>query len=351
MAGLRLMAVALVFFLSAEPSLAAMDQTWLANIIEGIKNQYALGDTFSLAVNVPQDQDPSNLQQVLQGDPADKVTQTVSQGQVYQGPRVVAATKSGALSRVLENIQPFIKSSQGNFLIIYSVESPCGPTCTNANENGIAAKINDITQNWSGYAFVFSNVADVTAAGMSQKAQLFKQLTISRLGLDNIFRCYEPGDDDFQCTSCSTGGDVTPSCVANTGGETTMPESGGTDTGPGLGLQIGAGPGLGLQIGTGSGLGLQIGTGGESGGRRRGGEAGRLSRCKGRKRSCKRRGGGQRRGGGKQRGGSRRNKGGKVRKRPKQRGRGKGRKRGKGGRRSKPKRGRKSKGKRGKRRG
>lgn len=39
MAGLRLMAVALVFFLSAEPSLAAMDQTWLANIIEGIKNQ------------------------------------------------------------------------------------------------------------------------------------------------------------------------------------------------------------------------------------------------------------------------------------------------------------------------
>ncbi|KAI3353566.1 hypothetical protein L3Q82_020086, partial [Scortum barcoo] len=84
MAGPCWMAVVVAFFLSAQDSLAAVDQNWLTSITEGIKNQYALGDTFSLAVNVPEGQDPNDLQQVFQDDPADKVKQTVSEGQVYQ---------------------------------------------------------------------------------------------------------------------------------------------------------------------------------------------------------------------------------------------------------------------------
>ncbi|XP_029285456.1 uncharacterized protein LOC115006961 [Cottoperca gobio] len=233
MAGLCWMALA--FFLSAGDSLAAVDQSWLASVIEGIKNEYALGDTFSLAVNVPQNQDINDLQQVFQDDPADKVKQTVSQGQVYRGTRVVAAAQSQAVSRVLENIQPFVKSSQGNFLIIYSEKSPCGPTCTtNANDDSTSGEINDIIQNWSGYAFVFSRVVKVPAADTSQLSESFKRLGISKLGLDNIFRCYKPRDDPFQCSSCSSGGDVTPSCVANdaqSNQEQGVSESTGTEIG------------------------------------------------------------------------------------------------------------------------
>ncbi|CAK6976325.1 hypothetical protein E3U43_008169 [Scomber scombrus] len=213
MAGLHWVAVVLAFFLSTGTSLADVDQSWLKSIVEGIKNEYALGDTFSLAVNVPQNQDPTDLQEVFQDDPADKLKQTVSLGQVYQGTRVVAT--SGALLDVLENIQPLIANSQDNFLVIYSEESPCGPTCTSNNEDTITERINDVIENWSGYAFVFSKVADVPATDTSQQAESFKELGISKLGLDHIFRCYQPGNDPFQCTSCSSDGDVTPSCVAN----------------------------------------------------------------------------------------------------------------------------------------
>ncbi|KAL7404615.1 hypothetical protein ABVT39_017169 [Epinephelus coioides] len=142
MAGLCWTAVVLALLLSTGRSSAAVDQNWLTSVIEGIKNEYDLGDTFSLAVNIPQDQDINNLQQVFQGDPADTVKQTVSKGEVYQGTRVLAATGSKALSRVLENMQPLINSSQGNFLVIYSEESP------SANEDNITGKINDVIQNW-----------------------------------------------------------------------------------------------------------------------------------------------------------------------------------------------------------
>ncbi|XP_038568407.1 uncharacterized protein LOC119898291 [Micropterus salmoides] len=272
MAGLYWMAVVLAFFLSAENSLAAVDQNWLTSTIEAIKNEYALGETFSLAVNAPQD--PNNLQQVFQDDPADKVKQAVSGGQVYKGTRVVAS--SGPVSTVLENIEPFIKSSQGNFLIIYSEESPCGTTCTNANDDGIAAKINDVTQNWGGYAFVFSKVVDVPDADASQLSQSFKQLGISKLGLDNIFRCYKPGDDPFQCTSCSSGGDVTPSCVANNA-VSNQEQGGGEEIAPTQAIPTDTGGG----------------TGGGSKGK---GKGGRVSKCKGRgsrKRGCRRGKGGR----------------------------------------------------------
>ncbi|TMS22863.1 hypothetical protein E3U43_008169 [Larimichthys crocea] len=298
MAGLCWMAVVLAIFLSAGNSLAAVDQNWLESIIEGIKNQYALGDTFSLAVNIPQNQDPDNLQQVFQDDPVDKVKQTVSEGQVYQGTRLVAA---GAVEQVLENIQPFIKRCQGNFLVIYSEESPCSPTCTNANEDSIASKINDVIQNWKGYAFVFSKVVDVPGADMSQQSESFKKLGISKLGLDNIFRCYQPGDDPFQCTSCSSDGDVTPSCVSNNA--PSIQE-------PGVANEISTVPPTGIDLSN------QIlpGHGGRKGGKVR--------------KQCRRKGGCKRRGGRK------RGKGGKVRKRGKQRKGGKGRRRGKpGGRR------------------
>uniref|UniRef100_UPI0037E83E89 uncharacterized protein n=1 Tax=Semicossyphus pulcher TaxID=241346 RepID=UPI0037E83E89 len=392
MAGRCWLPVLTAFFLCAGNSLADVDQNWLTSIIEGIKNEYELGDSYSLAANVPLNQNPNSLQQIFQDDPADRVKQAVSGGRVYRGRRVVASAQPGALSRVLDNIEPFIKSSQGSFLVIYSEESPCGPTCTtNANQDGITAKINNVAQNWRGYAFVFSKVVRVPAADTSQLSKSFKQLGITKLGLDNIFRCY--GDDPFQCTSCSSDGDVTPACVANNAPSNQEQEA---DEDISSVPAAGADMGEGFEMGTSVGEGLNTGIG--TGSRRGEGKRGRLSRCKGpgsrkggckggkgskvrgqckrkgsckrkggikqrkggkvrgqckRKGSCKRKGGIKQRKGGKVRGqykrgrgckrkgGGRRGKGGKVKKRGKKRGRRKGRRSGKG------RRGRRNKGQRG----
>ncbi|KAG8014524.1 hypothetical protein GBF38_003021 [Nibea albiflora] len=86
MAGLCWMAVTLsVLLYAGRCSAIAMTHDQLSDIVDKVWYGYALGDTFSLAVNVPQNQDPANLQQVFQDDPVDKVKQTVSGGQVYQG--------------------------------------------------------------------------------------------------------------------------------------------------------------------------------------------------------------------------------------------------------------------------
>ncbi|CAI5681439.1 unnamed protein product [Oreochromis niloticus] len=308
MAGLCWLVMVPAFFLSPPNILAAVDQDWLTNIVAAVKNEYELGDSFSVALNIPQNQDPSSLQEILQNDPADRVRGALSQGQVYKGTRVVAATQSQALSHVLQNIQPFIKSSEGNVLVIYSENSPI------SNDKGITLNIGDITHNWSGYAFVFSNVADVPASDTSQLTQSFKHLEIAKLGLNNIYRCYEPGDDTFQCTSCSSGGDVTPECVANTA---LSNQEQGTDVEtpkPGLGTGLFNDIGTGIETGIGNDIGSKIPPGSGRG------KEGQMSKCKGNQRgSFKRRGGSQLRGGGrckkgsKLRGGGRRKKGSKLR--------------------------------------
>ncbi|XP_030595443.1 uncharacterized protein LOC115787012 isoform X3 [Archocentrus centrarchus] len=334
MGGLCWLLLVLALFPSPPNILAAVDQSWLTSIVAGIKNEYELGDSFSVAVNIPRNQDPDSLQQVLQNDPADRVKEAISQASMYKGTRVVAATQPHALTRVLQNIRPLIKSSDGNVLVIYSEGSP------GSNDNGITSSINDITHNWGGYAFAFSNVADVPASDTSQLTQSFKRLHIAKLGLNNIFRCYEPGDDTFQCTTCSSGGDVAPSCVQNTalssqeqGTRAETPKSGlGTGLGYGIGTGIGAGIGAGIgthigndigtdignDIGTDIGNDIDTGIGSEitAGSDRPKEKGGRMSECKGRRRgSCRRRGGSKlRRGGGKRKKGNKLRRGGGKRK-------------------------------------
>ncbi|XP_034392166.1 oleosin GRP-17-like [Cyclopterus lumpus] len=306
MAGVRWAAVVLTVFLSAGGSRAAVDQNWLTGIVEGLKKEYALGDAFSLAVNVPEEQDINTLPEVLQEDPADKVKQTLSEGQVYQGVRVVAAAQPEAVARVLQSMQTLVNGSAGNFLVIYSEEAPCCP----ADPNDVADKINDVVQKWSGYALVFSKVADG-----SQLAESFKQIAASKLGLDHIFRCYKPGDDAFRCTGCSSGeGGVAPSCVATDAPSIT--EQGGGDA-AGTGEETAQGGGGGQAIATG----IDELTGGGRG--KGGGKAGKESKRRGSKggkvrKQSKRRGskGGKVRKQSKRRG----SKGGKVRKQSKRRG-------------------------------
>ncbi|XP_023189317.1 uncharacterized protein LOC111608595 [Xiphophorus maculatus] len=207
MAVLCWVVLVLAVFLSPQCSLAAVDEAWLTDIIQNLKNEYELGDSYSLVVNLPVNQDISSLAEVLKDDPADAVKQAISTGQGYQGTRVVAAAQSGALAHVLEKIQPLIKSSDGNVLIVYSEGYP--------DANGIDNKISNIVQNWKSYAFVFSKVADVADADTLARAAMFKEQEVSKFGLENIFRCYEQSDS-FQCTNCKAGDNVAPSCVADT---------------------------------------------------------------------------------------------------------------------------------------
>lgn len=165
----------------------------------------------------------SDLQQIFQDDPADRVTEGVSGGDVYRGARVVAAGRSAALSRVLDDVQTLASSSRGGFLVIYSDRSPCDP----ADPSGLAGKI-DVVRRWSGYAFVFSE-AD-RAAGSLQCA------AVSKLGLDNIFRCYEPAGDALRCDSCAE--------ASSAGGEVAGPRSlTGTDDEAASGGEVGGGGG------------------------------------------------------------------------------------------------------------
>ncbi|XP_014858273.1 PREDICTED: uncharacterized protein LOC106927305 [Poecilia mexicana] len=360
MAALCWVVLGLAVLLSPQRSLAAVNQDWLTNIIQNLKNEYALGDSYSLAVNIPVNQDLGSLAEVLKDDPADAVKQAISAGQVYQGTRVVAAVQSGALGQVLEKIQPLIKSSDGNVLIVYSEGYP--------DANGIDNKISDVVQNWKSYAFVFSKVADVADADTLQRAALFKQQEVSKFGLENIFRCYEQSNS-FQCTNCKEGDNVAPSCVADTtqsnGNEETAQSNGNEETAVGT-----PAPPAGSDEGTisGSNNGIDTGSitseeggeviGGGKGGKggkvrksRRRGKGGKVRksrrRGKGRKmRKSRRRGKGRkmrksrRRGkGGRMRKSRRRGKGGKMRK---SRRRGKGRKMRKSRRRGKGRKMRKS---------
>ncbi|XP_074521433.1 uncharacterized protein LOC141787048 [Halichoeres trimaculatus] len=289
MAALGWTLVLSALLLSAGTTLADVDQDWLTSIMEGIKTEYALGDTFSLAVNVPLNQDPNTLQEVLQYDPADRVQQAVSEGGVYQGRVVIAAAQAGSLPRVLENIRALMKSSQGHFLVLYSQQPPCGPACA-ANDDPAPAKVQDITQHWSAYAFVFSRVRAGPPEDLSRISESFRRLHISGLGLNNVFRCF--GDDALKCTSCSSGPDVTPSCVADhapSDQEADQDQSPVPAAGSGAGELIpqdsDLGPSLGGALSTGVGGGERKGRKDKGGVRRRKGRKGKgkVRRRKGRK--------------------------------------------------------------------
>ncbi|XP_023189321.1 uncharacterized protein LOC111608597 isoform X1 [Xiphophorus maculatus] len=284
--------VTVVFFLSVENTSAAVDQKWLTDIVQTIKNKYQLGDTSSWAVNIPQNQDPSHLMEVLQEDPPDAVKIAVSKSDVYQGKRMTVSTQSVAIPHVLEKIKVSQTGNQGNTIIIYSEKYQ------NINENGIAANINKIIHSWGRYAFVFSKVVDVADAGIPARAELFKQQELSKFGLENIFRCYEPGGS-FQCTSCGSVENVAPSCLVNTppSNDVTELEKRRFKEARGGGRKRRGG---------------RRRKGGEvkGGGRRR--KGGKVKGGGRRRKGGKVKGGGRRRKGGKVQGGGRRRKGGKV---------------------------------------
>ncbi|XP_044202304.1 uncharacterized protein LOC122979142 [Thunnus albacares] len=232
MSGLCWMAVMLTFLLSAGNSFAVVDKKELANIVKFIIDRYEINSQVSVAVNIPQEN--ANLQEIFKKATTDAVKRKLSSNQVYPGDNsdtkvVVAKPKFAsqvkpytdhAEALVLENIKPLVQDSNGKFLVFYSFYSPCGEKCTNKdNDFNIIGKINNVIPKWKNYAFVFSKVFDRTGEKVvidkQQTIKSLKQLGNSKIGQNNIFRCYEPINKAFQCINCFDNGNVVEQCVDN----------------------------------------------------------------------------------------------------------------------------------------
>ncbi|KAM3624023.1 uncharacterized protein V6R79_018180 [Siganus canaliculatus] len=208
-------------------SWTAVDQKKLATIIQGIRNEYHIQGQFSLALNIPVDQDLNELETAFKKDLCATVRDKISKDEIYQGINVVAAKfkKAGAYTdhaeaRVLDKIRPLADSSKGHFLVFYSYLSPCGSKCTNkSNRNNILDKVNQIITKWKNYAFVFSKVFDKTRNGTvinrHELVEALKQLGESKIGQKNIFRCYKPKTAGFLCIRCFRDGKLSDECVNN----------------------------------------------------------------------------------------------------------------------------------------
>ncbi|XP_049428526.1 uncharacterized protein si:dkey-96g2.1 [Epinephelus fuscoguttatus] len=217
MAGLCWMAVMVAFFLSAENSLA-VDQNRLASFVNGIVRQYATQGMFSLAVSIPDNQN-QNINDIFQSDPPDNVKNAINNGDVYKGPRVVAAKvlrptngrPDHAESRVVDELNRlFRRSNPNDLLLFYVYASPCVERCSsNTHQQSILRRIQRIRQ-WRNYAFVFSKIFRASNGYTNTDAERRGALERlgSSIGLENIFRC------DGQCTSCSYGGYVANYCVS-----------------------------------------------------------------------------------------------------------------------------------------
>ncbi|KAA8593143.1 hypothetical protein FQN60_018598, partial [Etheostoma spectabile] len=232
MAGLCWIVVVLVFSLSAGHT-EAMNQNDVETITKYILDKYFIANKhFSLAVNIPMNQNLNRLQDLFNADDATTVMNTVRSGAVYRGTNLVEASPRSytapnrnqytehAEARVLDNIQPLAASSAGKSLVFYSYLSPCGAKCTNPNNyNNILNKIDNIPNDrWADSAFVFSTVFDgfkdqngrYVYFTVDEIRNTLQNLGATKFGQDNIFRCFR---GKRQCIKCFNNGVLSPQCV------------------------------------------------------------------------------------------------------------------------------------------
>ncbi|XP_071359766.1 uncharacterized protein [Trachinotus anak] len=226
MAGLSWMTVVLVFLLSTDYSLADVDQNKLTQIVKVMTDTYNIRNQVSVAVNIPENQDVNQLNDAFWNPQA--VAKTIKKKLVYiDNGRIVAAKPEvhrdytvHAEVRVLGNMQTLVNSANGHFLVFYSFLSSCSENCMNpSSEYSIIPKINEVFPSWNQFAFVFSKVFEKTSKGEAiPKADIveaLKQLGKSKVGYNNVFRCYEPKNKDFQCINCFNGEEPVDQCLAN----------------------------------------------------------------------------------------------------------------------------------------
>ncbi|XP_034757282.1 uncharacterized protein LOC117962216 isoform X2 [Etheostoma cragini] len=237
MAGLCWMVVVLVFSLSAGHS-EAMNKNDVQKIVQYILGRYSIVNKhFSLAVNIPVNQDLTKLPELFNDDDAATVRNTVQSGNVYRGINVVEALPRSytaangyqytdhAEARVLDNIQPLAHCSAGNSLVFYSYLSPCGTKCTNPNNyNNILKKIDNIRKDkWADSAFVFSTVFDgykdqngnYVYFTVDEIRNTLKNLGTTKFRRDNIFRCFRGKNNIISCINCFKNGALSDDCVFN----------------------------------------------------------------------------------------------------------------------------------------
>ncbi|XP_078126809.1 uncharacterized protein LOC144530914 [Sander vitreus] len=232
MAGLCWMAGVLAFSLSVGNT-EAMDQNKVQTIVNFILNKYLIPNKqFSLAVNIPVNQDLKKLQDLFNADNAITVKMVVQREKVYKGTNVVEALPlkgnkytEHAEARVLDNIKPLADSSKGKSLVFYSYLSPCGAKCTNPNNYNILDKINYIPKDrWADSAFVFSKVFDGykdpngkwVYFTLEEIRDTLKNLGTTKFGRNNIFRC-RVSYDQTHCIKCFSNDSPEPvdGCVKN----------------------------------------------------------------------------------------------------------------------------------------
>ncbi|XP_038556914.1 hyphally regulated cell wall protein 3-like [Micropterus salmoides] len=268
MACLCWMAVTLGLLLSAENSLAAdVDQNQLVGIVNEILNRYRPSynysqnktrePMFSLAVSIPYNSDRKiyDISQVT--DTREQVWQSIlTECEVYTSKRMVAATvlrwpnvvdqcpdgrvqwsdlptKCGqtwadvkkqcrnvsngradhAEYRILQNFTTLVSNHDKNdLLLFYVLASPCDQRCTNKSHPYNILNSIKMIQQWNNYAVVFSKV--FKPRGKDSIPEQHLRGSLERLGqsvgLINIFRC-----NRNECTSCSSGKQVTPYCYSD----------------------------------------------------------------------------------------------------------------------------------------
>lgn len=279
MAGLCWMAVMLALLLSAGNSSATVDKNQLARLVDQILNTYRpsymhegqrKSPMFSLAISIPYNNERRMYDISQVPDTGEQVRNAIQSCNVYSGTRVVAATvlrwpdvlnqcptqhvqwpdvlrrcrkeemtwadvqrlcpgkiREGTADhaefRTLQHFNTLLTNHNRNDLLLFYVfASPCAQRCASeTSTRNILDLINPIL-GWNNYAFVFSKVFKPRTNDPIPEEDLQGALRIlgthqgalGAIGLENIFRCDGPPGRK-QCTSCSTGGQVTRKCYVD----------------------------------------------------------------------------------------------------------------------------------------
>lgn len=222
---------------------------------------------FSVAVSIPYNKEQKMYDMSQVPDTGEDVRNAILKCDVYEGTRVVAATvlrwpnvldqcptalvpwsrllrdcgrksmtwaevknqcsdkvRDGTADhaeyRTLQHFNALVLNhNRDDLLLFYVLASPCTNRCTGTGRFSILNIINPIL-NWNNYAVVFSNIFQPRNGPRIPEAELREALErlgthkgrLGSIGLRNIFRCN--AENVMQCTSCSSGGQVSRYCYS-----------------------------------------------------------------------------------------------------------------------------------------
>ncbi|XP_051939770.1 uncharacterized protein LOC127612943 isoform X2 [Hippocampus zosterae] len=251
---------------------ATIDQNSLATLVDNILRKFQVESKmpmFSLAVSVPPG--PSAGSYDLNRVQDEHVRKTILGCEVYAGHNVVAAIRlrwpdvtwdcPGAQvpwedvlkvcrrqAMTWREVATFCRSTmqdgrtdhaeyrvllkfadwaahkdKSGLLVLYVYAAPCEARCASQNNAASILKLLEAIRGWKDYVVVFSKLLtpktsrEGTSIPVKRLIKALRNLGrhLGPDGLAKIFRCDRPDNADngaMTCTSCSTGGQVTPHC-------------------------------------------------------------------------------------------------------------------------------------------